>query len=244
MPDLVPGDAAPSTARSSDPETERYRLWGAIAQLLAHLSSEAAVVLVLDDLQWADRETLQLLRHLFSVDSQMHLLILATVRDAEVGRDHPLADLLAWLRREPRVAHVQLTGLMQDEIVDLMERLAGHTSGADGMALAGALWQETDGNPFFAGELLRHLSETEAISQGPDGRWITQRTPDIRRLPASVREVVGHRVRRLGPDAEQILGVAAVIGQNFDLDLVAAAAETSTRIMSSTSLSGLVRRRW
>lgn len=222
LPDVTPDDATPPPP--GDPETERYGLWSAVARLLAHVSTHAVVVLVLDDLQWADRESLQLLRHLFSLDEQMRVLVLATYRDTEVGPNHPLADLLAWFRREPNARILQLDGLREDDIVDLMEQRIAHKLGADGLALAAALWEETGGNPFFTAEILRHLSETDAIAQEPDGHWVTHRSLDLQSLPASVREVVGHRVRRLGPEAEQILGVASVVGQYFDLDLVAATA--------------------
>src|SRR6185312_12205497 len=158
LPDVTP-DAAPPPPLSGDPEAERYRLWSAVARLLAHVSTEAVVVAILDDLQWADRETLQLLRHLFSLDEQMRVLVLATYRDTEVGADHPLADLLAWLHREPRAKILPLAGLGESDIVDLVAHRAGHELEADGMALASALWEETGGNPFFAGEILRHLSE-------------------------------------------------------------------------------------
>ncbi|HEX3707813.1 MAG TPA: AAA family ATPase [Mycobacteriales bacterium] len=222
LPDVMPDDATPP--RSGDPESERYRLWSAVVRLLAHVSTHTVVVLVLDDLQWADRESLQLLRHLSSLDEPMRVLVLATYRDTEVGRDHPLADLLAWLRREPHAKVLNLKGLGEGDIVDLMEHRAGHRLEADGMALATVLWEETGGNPFFAGELLRHLSETDAITRRPDGHWVTQSFLDLQSLPASVREVIGHRVRRLGAEAEQILGVASVVGQYFDLDVVAATA--------------------
>jgi tetratricopeptide (TPR) repeat protein len=155
----------------------------------------------------------------------MRLLVLATYRDTETQANRPLADLLTWLRREPRVERIDLRGLSEAEIVDLMEQLAGHSMEAEGVALASALWEETDGNPFFTRELLRHLSETAAISRRTDGRWVTQPTLDIRSLPASVRDVINYRVRRLGDEAEQILGVAAVVGRSFDIDLVAAAAD-------------------
>lgn len=223
LPDLMPGVAVPPSP-SGDPEAERYRLWNAVAGLLAHVSAHTVVVLVLDDLQWADRETLQLLRHLFSLDEQMRVLVLSTYRDTEVGLDHPLADLLAWLRREPNATILQLEGLLVADIVDLMERRIGHPLGADGVALATTLWEETGGNPFFAAEILRHLSETDAIAQQPDGQWVTQRSLDLQSLPASVRDVIGHRVNRLGIEAGQVLAVAAVVGQYFDLDLVAATA--------------------
>ncbi|HEX7739242.1 MAG TPA: AAA family ATPase, partial [Marmoricola sp.] len=223
LPDVAPENPSPPLV-SADPEADRYRLWAAVARLLAHVSTQTVVVLVLDDLHWADRETLQLMRHLFSLDAQMRVLVLATYRDTEVGSDHPLADLLAWLRPEPRAQILSLKGLLRDDIVDLMEHRTKQPLEADGRALATALWEETDGNPFFAGEILRHLSETDAIAQRPDGHWVTQRSLDLELLPASVREVIGHRVRRLGEEAEQILGVASVVGQYFDLDVVAATA--------------------
>ncbi|HVY10797.1 MAG TPA: AAA family ATPase [Mycobacteriales bacterium] len=222
LPDVTPAGAEPQPA--GDPESERYRLWSAVARLLARVSEQAAVVVVLDDLHWADRETIQLLRHLFSLDEQMRVLVLATYRDTEVSPDHPLADLLARFRREPRAQILPLAGLQEGEILDLMEHRSGHPLQADGQALAAALWEETGGNPFFAGEILRHLYETEAIGQSPDGHWVTQGSLDLQSLPASVREVIGHRVSRLGEEAEQILGVASVVGQYFDLDLVAATA--------------------
>jgi tetratricopeptide (TPR) repeat protein len=222
LPDVLSDDAPPPPP--GDPETERYRLWSAVVRLLAHVSTHTVVVLVLDDLHWADRETLQLLRHLSSLDEPMRVLVLATYRDTEVGRDHPLADLLAWLRPDSRAEILNLEGLGEGDIVDLMEHRAGHPLEPDGMALATALWEETGGNPFYAGELLRHLSETDAIARRPDGHWVTRRSLDLQSLPVSVREVIGHRVRRLGEDAEQILGVASVVGQYFDLDLVAATA--------------------
>jgi predicted ATPase len=224
LPDVTPDDASPPPL-SGDPETERYRLWTAVARLLGHVSSHTVVVLVLDDLQWADRETLQLLRHLFSLEEQMRVLVLATYRDTELAPDHPLADLLAGLHREPRAKILRLKGLLEGDIVDLMEHRTGQRLGADGLALASALWEETGGNPFFAGEILRHLNETDAIARQPDGLWVTQRSLDLQSLPASVREVIGHRVRRLGAEAEQILGIASVVGQYFDLDLVAATAD-------------------
>ena len=80
--------------------------------------------------------------------------------------------------------------------------------------------RETAGNPFFAGEVLRHLTESGAIVQGAGGRWrLTGDLADLG-LPQSVREVIGRRVERLGPDARTALSAAAVIGRDFDLDLL------------------------
>ena len=95
----------------------------------------------------------------------------------------------------------------------------------DGVALRDALMAETGGNPFFVGEMLRHLAETQAIFQDDQGRWVA--SPDLRTsgLPVSIREVVGRRVARLGEDTQRVLSMAAVIGRDFDVDVLARAAD-------------------
>ena len=95
------------------------------------------------------------------------------------------------------------------------------------MGLAHAVYRETDGNPFFVSEMLRHLSETGAIYQDATGRWVAEDSLEQMALPDSVREVIGARVGRLGQDAERVLSLAAVIGRDFDLDLLARATKTS-----------------
>ena len=87
----------PQTA--GDPETERYLLFGAVADLLARGTARGTVVVVLDDLQWADRPSLQLLRHLVSLPVEGPVMLVGSVRDTDVGLDHPMADLSAALHR-------------------------------------------------------------------------------------------------------------------------------------------------
>ena len=89
-----------------------------------------------------------------------------------------------------------------------------------GLALAREITAETDGNPFFAGEILRHLAESGALAPGADGRWEVQDGLEELGLPQSVREVVHRRVERLGEHARGVLSSAAVIGREFDLDLL------------------------
>ena len=95
----------------------------------------------------------------------------------------------------------------------------------EGVALRDALLAETDGNPFFVGEMLRHLAETGAIYEDEQGRWVA--SPDLRTsgLPVSIREVIGRRVARLGAPTQVLLSLAAVIGRDFDADVLARVAE-------------------
>ena len=163
----VPGLAEPMVA---DADTERFRLFDSVADLLAEMSAAHPVVLVLDDVHWADKPSLVLLRHLLRSTTPMRLFVLATYRDTDLDRSHPLAEVLADLRREPGVERLDLQGLDEDEIAGLMSKTAGHDLDAPGLDLARTLHNETEGNPFFVGEVLRHLAESGAIVQH-DGRW-------------------------------------------------------------------------
>ena len=219
------GDLPPSKATDSD--TERYLLFAAVVGLLVQVSGEEPVVLVLDDLQWADTASLQLLRHLLASSRSMRLLVLGTYRDSELSRSHPLLETLAALRRHDGVSRIELAGLDDVGVVALMEAAAGHDLDQTAVDLAHAVYRETDGNPFFVWEVLRHLSETGAISQDVTGRWGARETLDQMSLPDSVREVIGARVGRLGERAERVLSLAAVIGRDFDLDLLGHATDTT-----------------
>ncbi len=218
--------------RESDPETERYLLYVAAVGLLEGAGEREPALLILDDLQWADGPTLSLLRHVITAGASMRLLVIGTYRDSDLARDHPLAALLADLHREQGVQRIKLTGLETDDLVALMEAVAGHEMDEDGRALAGEITRETAGNPFFAGEVLRHLTESGAIVRQDGGRWRLVGDLAELGLPQSVREVVGRRVERLGPDARTALSAAAVIGREFDLDLLLAVLEFSeTRLL-------------
>ncbi|MCA1842388.1 MAG: AAA family ATPase, partial [Actinobacteria bacterium] len=210
LPDLPP-------PLKSDPETERYRLFDAVAGWLSAVSADEPLLLVLDDLQWAAKPTLLLLRHVLHVPEAMRLLIVATYRDTDIGRGHPLADLLADLRRESGVQRFALSGLSAADVVGYMEEASGHSLDDDAdTALAYALYEETDGNPFFLREVLRHLTETGGIAE-QGGRWAPTMDVDRLGIPEGVRDVVGRRLSRLSDSANRVLATAAVLGTEFDL---------------------------
>jgi tetratricopeptide (TPR) repeat protein len=218
----VPDLPAP---RQSDPETERYLLYAAVAGLLGGAGVAEPLLLILDDLHWADQPTLSLLRHIVTSDDSMRMMVIGTYRDSDLSRNHPLSALLADLHRDQGGDRMRLSGLESKDVLVLMEALAGQELDEEGRALAVEITRETAGNPFFAGELLRHLIESGAIVQEENGRW--RLVGDLAKLglPQSVREVIGRRVDRLGEDARTALSVAAVIGRDFDLDLLLAVVE-------------------
>ena len=213
-------------AHSADPDSERARLFSAVVSLLALASSTSGLLLVLDDLHWADKATLQLLRHIASSTKLTRVMIVGTYRDSDLAAGSALADTLASLRREADIERIDIVGLEDVEIVELMEQVAGHAMDMHGVDLAHAVRAETDGNPFFTTELLRHLGETGLVRQDETGRWVASDDLYVRGLPQSVREVVGQRVDRLGDECRRVLSQAAVIGRDFDLGVLAAVVDT------------------
>ena len=119
------------------------------------------------------------------------------------------------------MSRLDLKGLDDSDVVTFLEVAAGHVLDKTGVELAHAVYRETDGNPFFVTEVLRHLSESGAIVQDAAGHWVPGQGFSQLTLPDSVREVVGARVARLGDRAAKILSTAAIIGRDFDIDLLA-----------------------
>ena len=208
--------------QTTDPDTERYLLFAAAVGLLELAAAERPVLLVLDDLHWADKPTLQLLRHLVAETGSARLVVVGTYRDAELSSAHPLTETLAALLREPAgVTSISLHGFDDTGVIEFMESAAGHDLDDAGVQLALDLYRETDGNPFFVAEVLRNLSESGAIYQDDSGRWRADSQDGHLALPDSVRAVIGTRVSRLGDDATKVLSAASVIGREFDLDVLA-----------------------
>jgi class 3 adenylate cyclase len=206
---------------SSDPETERFLLFSAVAGALVELAGSVPVCVVLDDVHWADSQSVALLKHVVSAAGSCALQVIVTFRDSDLGKDHALNAVLADLRRIEDVERIALEGFDAAEVSEVMAAAAGHQLDADGLALAGEIANETDGNPFFVGEVLRSLAESERLLYDPaTERWSVDRSAPLG-LPDSVRDVIVRRVDRLGDDAREMLTLAAVIGRSFEFALLA-----------------------
>ncbi|MBV8950913.1 MAG: AAA family ATPase [Actinobacteria bacterium] len=242
---LIPSAAeAPAVATVPDPETERLLLLEAVGALLRRAAETGPIVVVLDDLHWADAATVQLLRHMVVNAGNMPVLIVGSYRDTDLGRSDPLTTLLADLHREPCVTRVKLVGLTDEDVMALVAAAAGHELDDTAIAVTHALRRETDGNPFFTAELLRHLGATGAITRQNDGRWVLRGELDGTPLPVSIRDVVARRIARLGDDAVQVLSVASVIGRVFEIELLAAVVDLDEDslidVLDAASSAGLV----
>jgi class 3 adenylate cyclase/tetratricopeptide (TPR) repeat protein len=219
VPELADRMAPLPPPLRSDPETERYRLFDAVAAWLAAASADAPLLLLLDDLQWAAKPTLLLLRHVVRSPESHRVLVLGTYRDTELGHDHPLVEVMADLRRQEGVQRLSLLGLDSSGVAAYMEQAAGHDLDEADLHLARAIHEETEGNPFFVREVLRHLTETGAIERR-EGRWAARLPVEELGIPEGVREVVGRRLSHLSKEANRVLRVAAVVGPQFELSVL------------------------
>jgi DNA-binding SARP family transcriptional activator len=204
-PGLPPQASEPRTDRGRM-ESRRYHLFDAVASLLAELSSDAPVLLVLDDLHWADQSSAALLRHTLESRPETRLLVLATQRQTETAPGGPLAQALQRLAQHELLVRVPLAGLLDGDVAELSRSLTGRELSAE---LVHAIRSEAAGNPFFVQEIVRHLSESDR-----GGGVLSLARAD---MPESVREVVNLRLAPLGDACVRLLTVAAVIGAEFDL---------------------------
>jgi tetratricopeptide (TPR) repeat protein/transcriptional regulator with XRE-family HTH domain len=211
---------------SSDfPEARRARLFRAVAQLFEALAGGRQVVVMVDDVQWADDASAQFLHFLARQAASQPLLLLCAYRDEALQTEEQLAVLVASLRREAHARHMPLARLQLADTRALLE-------GFGDAELAARLHRETEGNPFFLTSMLHALREGE-IAVGVAGELPL---PDA--LLASVRGRLAH----VPAEARPTLDVAAVLGRHFDFDtLLAVTREPEERLLSA--LEALVARR-
>ena len=230
VPDVLAGGLGGLSAGrpgepASDPEADRVRMFDGVAEWLEEVAARRPLVLALDDLHWADRPTLLLVRRLATRPQRVPLLLLGSARDVERRPGHPLTEALAEIRRDRPVVRVALHGLDEAAVATVVEALTGTRPDR---AATRALRERTGGNPFFVRELAQHAGQGDAVP-----------------LPDAVNEVVAARVGRLPERARRLLELAAVAGSEFDVELVRAGTgepeETVLDALDDALRAGLVR---
>jgi tetratricopeptide (TPR) repeat protein len=200
-----------------EPEEERYRLLQAVSDFLGSVAVAKPLLIVLEDLHSADRGTLEMLEHVGRNLGDKRLLLVGTYRDIEVDRTHPLSAALAELRRLPHFGRVLLRGLNADEVRRMLSGIAGQDVP---WGLAEAVHRQTEGNPLFVQEVVRYLAE-EGIIEREEGRWRAKSdTPVEMRIPDGLRDVIGKRLSGLSESCNKALSVAAVIGRDFQMEVL------------------------
>ena len=209
FPDLPQPDAVES-------EQARFRLFDGVSSFLHRASRARPLVLFLDDLHWADEPTLRLMQFLVREMRDARIVLLGAYRDVELRRQHPLALVLGELAQEPHFRRIPLRGLVESDVSLFIEGTTGR-SASD--ALVRAVFEMTEGNPFFIYETVRLLDAEGRLDSA------TPETPWSMSLPQGVREVIGRRLDRLSDECNRVLTVAAVIGREFAISVLEQAAE-------------------
>jgi predicted ATPase len=194
-----------------EPEQARFRLFDSITTFLKTASQRQPLVLVLDDLHWADQPSSMLLQFVARELGGARLLIIGTYRDMELSRQHPLTETLGELTRERLFQRVLLRGLTQEDVGRFIELAAGVTPPS---ALVTSVYTQTEGNPLFVTEVVRLLVQEGELSTDnvrETDSWTV-------RIPEGVREVIGRRLNRLSQRCNETLTAASILGREFTLD--------------------------
>jgi tetratricopeptide (TPR) repeat protein len=196
---------APGTVTS---EQARFRVFDGVARFLEEAAGHEPLLIVLDDLHWADRSSLRLLGFLARELHETRVFLLGTYRHTEVTPDHPLTGIAA--------ERILLGGLRQAEVARFLELAVGGPVPED---LVSAVHGHTEGNPFFVGEVARLLA------LGDERTDLSRLTGRQLAIPPSVREVIRSRLGRLRPECNEMLAIASAIGAEFDVGCLERAAD-------------------
>jgi DNA-binding NarL/FixJ family response regulator len=218
LAELVPitGQALPQASRIAPLASgeARLRAYEAFTQALAAVADERVVV-VLDDLHWADPASLGLLGHVGRIVSAVPMLIIGTYREAEVELTHPLAQTLAEVDRHVRVKRIPLDAFQADEVRSLLAAVADAPVSRE---FSETVTRETGGNPFFVSEVALGLAAVaDTAGEIP--------------VPESVRQAVGQRVARLSPETARMLSVSAAFAGPFGFDALRALTELEEEVL-------------
>jgi tetratricopeptide (TPR) repeat protein len=206
-------DEKPVDHDRSHPEQARFRLFDAVAKFLTNAGHGKPLLLVLDDLHWADEPSLRLLCYLADEVPRHRLMVLGTYRDVSLDGSHPLARTLGELASK-NLESIRLSGLSRTDVGEFIASILGTDAPS---WLTAIVWKNTEGNPFFVCEVVRLLVA--------EGRWhqidlSDESAASSVEIPQAVREVNERRFQRLSPDCHQLLRLAAVVGRLVGLDVL------------------------
>ncbi len=197
-------------------DQERRYLLASIRDFVARASKTTPLMLVFEDLHWADDATLLLVRRLAQDLDQLSVLIVGTFRDVELDLGAPFAHTLQDLLRARLAEEIGLAPLERGDVISMLQHDVTEPPPTPVVSL---VFDETEGNPFFVEELVRYLQEAGRLFD-EEGHWNTDLALAVDEVPRSVRLVIGRRLERLSDECRQVLMTAAHIGRAFEYDLL------------------------
>jgi tetratricopeptide (TPR) repeat protein len=206
------GPLPPNPSLGAD--QERLRMFDHFARFLQNLSTEKGLLLFIDDLHWADRGTLSLTHYLLRRLRNERLLILGGYREVELDRAHPLAASLVEWNRERLATRVQLGRLLKADCAELLASMFEQEEISS--EFVDAIFQETEGNPFFIEEVVKSLVDQGQIYR-ENQAWQRGNIEDMG-IPQSIKEAIGRRLDRISSQSMEALQIAAILGKTFEFN--------------------------
>ena len=209
------------------PAQSQRLLFNAVGDLLARMAVNSPILLLLEDLHWADAGSLALFGHLARMVPRISVLMMGTYRDDEIAANSSLAQTLEELTRLHLIEQLSLRGLPQEAVAAII-RILGKREPTP--AFVAQLHQTTNGNPFFVGELVRHLAERGELNDSERKVAIGIESIPLD-LPQSLRLVLSRRLNRITDETRNVLATAATIGRSFPFALLEAATRADPEVL-------------
>ncbi len=209
------------------PEQERYRVLEAVRTLVESLGRRRPLLLLLEDIHWADGASCLVLRHLVPTVNSCPIMILGTARSDEISASHPLAEATAEFGRLHAYTQIELAGLGLGEVEAILMSLG---AGSPPEGLARTIFEATEGNAFFVTELISHLN-AEHILFDESGEWRKDFGDTPWDVPHSIRAVIQRRIASLTDDVRKALTMAAVIGRQFNYEIMDVLEEVGPELL-------------
>ena len=216
MPEVGVRLALQPTAAGLDAEQARFRFFDSLTTFFLTAARRQPLVLIVDDLHWADTPSLLLLQFVAREIAGAPVLIVGAYRDLALGREHPLSQAIGELVRTPGSQSLHLQGLSEADVAQVL----AHSRLTPSAALVTAIHQQTEGNPFFLTEVVHLLEAKEQQSTGGGQDAAMAFT-----IPQSVQAAIGRRLHPLSADCQHLLQIAAVLGREFGVETLAAVGQ-------------------
>ncbi|MBA3044393.1 AAA family ATPase, partial [archaeon] len=201
---------------SGEMESEKIKLFDGALQTVLKISEQQPLLLFLDNLHWADSSSLQLLHYLSRNTRNAKIMMCGAYRHEEIVKGHPLIKIMEMMKAEKLFVDMRLDAFRVENIPDFIYSLLGKNAFPD--EFISKIGTETEGNPFFIEELLKTLVE-EGIVYKKERKWYAKDVAEIE-TPKTIKDVVFRRINHLDEECKDVLKYAAVIGKDFDFNVL------------------------
>ena len=241
VPDIVAKVGSIPPSKPLGEQQDKIRLYEAVTQFFISICTESSLLLLFDDMQWADQSSLELLEYFVRSTINLRVLTACAYRSEDVRPDSPLNPSLMKFNRQRLLETIQVRSLSKEETVELIKQTFGEQTISP--EFADLIYGRTGGNPFFVEEVLRSLVEDGTVFRTEKG-WDRKPIQELA-VPNTVRTILKSRLSKLDPETLNVLVLASVIGSEFDFEVLREVAQIDEdkllERLETALASGLVR---